>query len=325
MAMCPLLAHASFNTILWDNDLFSPRKTDAYYSNGFIYHHVTDPVPASEGREWKYCPGLGSVAKLAGALLIDVDEQTQYRHSAGLGQVIQTPLHLSLNPPDPDDQPYAGLLYGGCGFHVQTAERAESLGLMLGVVGPWSLAENTQDIAHRVTGSEYPAGWDYQLDNEVVVNLMYDRQKVRERFDLGEHGVTLFDSMGLALGPLMTSASLGINALYARNPDAIFSMRPSYFGRYPWLTQNQPLGFYAVGSLQVTGVLRNLFLDGNTWHDGPSVGHKPVVGTAQLVLGYGFSCLALQFGLTATTRTFDSQQLSWPKYGTLAVTWGCGP
>ncbi|MGH8493770.1 MAG: lipid A deacylase LpxR family protein [Moraxellaceae bacterium] len=321
----PVLAHAAFSALLWDNDLFSPRNTDAYYTNGFLYHHVSDPVSADEGRGWTSCPGLSWLAEAAEPLLIKTDEQSQFRHSWGLGQIIQTPSDLTLNPPDPDDQPYAGLLYGSCGAHAQAEDRAESLGLMLGVVGPLSLAEKTQDIAHRVTGSEYPQGWDYQLVNEPVLNLVYDRQRVMTSFSLNGHSITLFENFGLAFGNLMISGTVGANALYARNPRAAFSLRPNFLGRYPWLSQSQPLGFYALGSVQGMAVGRNLFLDGNTFKDGPSVDKEYVVGSGQLVMGYGFSCLALQLGLSFSTRTFKSQIESWPRYGTLAVIWGCSP
>lgn len=70
-----------------------------------------------------------------------------------MGQLIQTPTDLSLDPPDPNDQPYAGLLYGSCGFHVQQSDYAESLALIFGVVGPLSLAEKTQDIAHEAANT----------------------------------------------------------------------------------------------------------------------------------------------------------------------------
>lgn len=79
--LLPAIARAGFSSRLWDNDLFSPRNTDAYYTNGFLYHHVSDPVPAEEGRRRKYCPGLTWLAETAEPLLIETDEESQYRHS----------------------------------------------------------------------------------------------------------------------------------------------------------------------------------------------------------------------------------------------------
>lgn len=321
----PTAAFAEFSALLWDNDLFSPRNTDAYYTNGFLYHHMSDPVEPEKGRHWSSCPGLSTLADVAGDALIRTDANSQYRHSWGFGQIIQTPVDLSLNPPDPTDQPYAGLLYGGCGFHVLEDGHAESMSLLFGVVGPMSLAESTQDIAHKVTGSEYPQGWEHQLNNEPVLNLMYDRQRVMAHLSADGHGITIFDNLGFSFGNLLINGTAGINALFARNPRAAFSMRPDFAGRYPWLSQSQPLGFYAVTSLQAMVVGRNLFLDGNSFRDSPSVDKEYVVGSGQVMMGYGFSCLALQLGLNFSTRTFKTQQESWPRYGTLGLVWGCSP
>ncbi|MCC2637644.1 MAG: outer membrane protein [Moraxellaceae bacterium] len=320
----PLLARADFNAILWDNDLFSPRGTDAYYTNGIVYHHVRDPVPPEEGRQWRDCPGLSALSRLLAPALIPVDENTRYQHSFELGQIIQTPFDKRSRPPDPDDQPYAGLLYGGCGYHLRSASRLESLGLQFGVVGPWSLAEQGQHFVHRVVGANEARGWDGQLRNEFVLNLRYDRQEVVSERALGDWGLSFFDNMDFALGPLMTSAAAGINVLYARDPDVVFGLNPNYLGRYPRISPGRPAGFYALAGLQVTGVLRNLFLNGNTWVDSPArVDHEPLLGSAQVLFGYGRSCWAVQLGLNISTRAFQTQAVELPRYGTLAYSWGC--
>lgn len=324
LLLCPLSARAAFNAILWDNDVLSPGETDAYYTNGIVYHHVSDPLPPEQGARWRACPGVTGLSRLLSGWLIRTDEHTRYRHSWEAGQVIQTPLDKQASPPDPDDQPYAGLLYAGCNLHARTADRAEALGLQAGVVGPWSLAEQSQALVHHLAGVREAAGWDGQLRNEFVVNLRYDRQEILHKAELGSHGISVFDNMDFALGPLMTSASAGINVLYASDPDAVFGLNPNYLGRYPNMT-GRSIGFYTMTSLQVTGVLRNLFLNGNTWVDSPaSVDHEPLLGAAQVLVGYGFRCWALQLGLNVSTRTFQQQDIEWPRYGSLAVTWGCG-
>lgn len=315
-------AHAGFNALLWDNDVLSPRDPDAYYTNGLVYHHVSAPLPPGRGQGWHACPGITWLSRSLSGWLIRTDENSRYRRSWEAGQIIQTPLNKRANPPDPDDQPYAGLLYAGCNLHVKTADRAEVLGVQIGIVGPWSLAEQSQELAHYLIGVREAKGWDGQLRNELVVNLRYDRQEVIRKVDLGSRGLSIFDNMDFAVGPLMTSASAGVNLLYAADPDAVFGLNPNYLGRYPSMT-GRALGFYAMTSLQVTGVLRNLFLNGNTWVESPSVDHEPLLGSAQLLMGYGFSCWAVQLGLNVSTRTFQQQDVEWPRYGSLAVTWGC--
>lgn len=324
LACWPLLALAQSNSVLWDNDLLAPRKTDAYYTNGLVYHHVSDTLPPDTGRAWRRCPGTGLLSRLAGDWLIPTDDYSRFWHSWDLGQLIETPYNLRRVPPDPNDQPYAGLLYLGCNVHVRSDSHAESLGLRVGIVGPWALAEQSQNLAHRIAeGVDDARGWDWQLRNELVLNLTYDRQRALSSRTLGGRGLTFFNNVDLSLGTLLTSAATGLNVLYAADPDAVFGLDPNFLGRYPRLSPGQRLGFYAMASLQATAVARNLFLDGNTWVDSPSVGHRPLVGSAQLLLGYGLSCFALQLGLNVSTQTFDSQHLKWPTFGTLGVTWGC--
>lgn len=319
----PLAAVADFDAILWDNDLFSPRGIDAYYTNGFVYHHVFDPVPAEQGRAWPACPGLVSLSRALAPALIPLAGSPRFQHSVELGHIIQTPLVRNSVTPDPRDQPYAGLLYGACHYHLRTGRRAESLGLQVGMVGPWALAEESQALVHRTVGARESRGWGGQLRNELVANLRYDRQEVVAELPLGRSGLWVFDNMDFALGSLQVSAAAGLNILYARSPEAVFGLNPNYLGRYPRIS-GAPAGFYTMASVQVTGVLRNLFLNGNTWVDSPArVDHEPLLASGQLLLGYGFSCWALQLGINVGTRSFQTQDVELPRYGTLALSWGC--
>ena len=314
------LACADFDALLWDNDLFSPDKTDAYYTNGLIYHHVSAAESPARGAD--ACLGLGRLARFMDDHAAHAVAGAAFRHSLDAGQIINTPEDLRRDPPDPLDQPYSGLLFASCGVHLQAADHALSLTFLAGVVGPLSLAERSQEFVHRVTGDWKPSGWHGQLHNEAVVNLSYAQQDVVHRFT--RQPALLFVNAGADAGPLLTSVHAGINYLYAADTAAAFSLRPDFSGRYLWLSSPAP-GFYGLAGLQAHAVLRNLFLDGNTWRDSPSVGHEPLLGEAQLIAGYGFPCLALQLGLHAGTPAFDGQKEQWPRYGTLAVMWGCGP
>lgn len=314
------LAYADFNALLWDNDLFSPDKTDAYYTNGILFHHVSDAEPAA--RNAGACAGAGRLAQLMDRHDARSGDDARFRHSLDVGQLINTPQDLHRDPPDPADQPYSGLVFVSCGVHVQAPGHALSLTYLAGIVGPLSLAERGQDFVHRITGDWKPAGWHDQLRNEAAFNVSYAQQAVLYRFV--SRSALLFTNAGVDAGTLLASAHAGLDFLYAADTEAAFSLRPDFSGRYLWLSAPAP-GFYGLAGLQAHAVLRNLFLDGNTWRDSPSVGHRLLLGEAQLIAGYGFPCLALQFGLHVGTRAFDGQKEQWPRYGTLAVIWGCDP
>ncbi len=81
-----------------------------------------------------------------------------------------------------DDRPYAGLLYLGLAWnrriHARGAghEMLDTRELTLGVIGPWSLAERSQDLVHELRGFESFRGWDNQLHNEPAFQLAMERK-----------------------------------------------------------------------------------------------------------------------------------------------------
>lgn len=91
-----------------------------------------------------------------------------------LAQAMFTPSNTDLSVPDPDDRPYAGILAGGLTLHVEKERSYHGLKFVTGVVGPWSLAEETQRIVHDIVGSDMPQDWDHQLENEPIFNLAYE-------------------------------------------------------------------------------------------------------------------------------------------------------
>src|SRR3546814_17295330 len=77
-----------------------------------------------------------------------------------------TPDDVALRNPPLDDRPYAGWLYGSVGLIAETGRRLDQLELTLGVVGPASLAEQTQKLIHEITESQEPRGSDTHPQNK---------------------------------------------------------------------------------------------------------------------------------------------------------------
>src|SRR5206468_4254362 len=93
-----------------------------------------------------------------------------------LGQNIFTPKNVNLKPPDPRDRPYAGWLYIGASLLQDTdSQMLENLELDAGVIGPGSLAKQTQNDFHQFIGVSQARGWSSQLQNEPGIMLSYER------------------------------------------------------------------------------------------------------------------------------------------------------
>lgn len=134
------------------------------------------------------------------------------------GQSMYTPENKTRTDVIPDDRPYAGLLYLGLAWnrriHPQAAsyEMLDVRELTLGVIGPWSLAEQSQDLVHRARGIERFRGWDNQLRNEPAFQMAMERKfkPYTEGAVRPGWGSDVIGSYALRVGNIETAASTGV-------------------------------------------------------------------------------------------------------------------
>lgn len=102
----------------------------------------------------------------------------------GAEQLIYTPRNISLVPPDKNDYRYAGALAIAHTLYSYNAVKKYSLQteLVMGVMGKPSLAEETQTFFHHVINYRLPAGWDYQLPFDVLVNVNVTAEKLLAKY-----------------------------------------------------------------------------------------------------------------------------------------------
>jgi hypothetical protein len=94
------------------------------------------------------------------------------------------------------DRPYAGWLHGSAGLIAETGRRLDQLELTVGVVGPASLAEQTQKRIHEIVNADEPRGRNTQLKNEpgvssLVKGLAFSRYSVEIVFFIATHPCVL--------------------------------------------------------------------------------------------------------------------------------------
>lgn len=100
--------------------------------------------------------------------------------------------------------------------------------LTLGVIGPASLAEQSQNLVHDANGSARFRGWMHQLHNEPALQLAMER-KFKPCSAGAIHpgwGSNAIGSYALRLKNIETSASVGME------PRAGWNL-PNNFGSYP--------------------------------------------------------------------------------------------
>jgi hypothetical protein len=278
-----------------------PRPTDRWYTQGFELSYLSGPIAAKDIDRLFSDPGTF---------------QTR-RFEILIGQSIFTPENLSLIPPDPKDRPYAGWLYGGLGLYQENDHRSlQHLQLLVGVVGPAALAQRAQDGVHGLLGETPPPGWAFQLHDEPGLVLSYER-KWRLGLPVGAGlRVDAIPEVGASVGNVFTYAEVGTLVRFGQNLKADYGparIQPALSGT-PWFDPTQlegRVGWYVFGGVQVRGVARNLFLEGNTFVSSPSVDKRPWVTD----LSVGFSVFWLDrakvdFVITSRTPEFVGQRVA---------------
>lgn len=159
-------AHADTFSLSWDNDLL--LGLDQGYTNGVRLSYLSSPSSDQNADSAKLSRAAGRWLKMLPGIEPESQNQTV---SISLRQLMVTPEDISLEQPSRDDLPYAGFLFLSSTAWSWGADSITGYGIHSGVVGPESGAEASQKWVHRLTGSEEPRGWDYQLGTDVVGGL----------------------------------------------------------------------------------------------------------------------------------------------------------
>lgn len=335
-------------TVRLENDL--PANTDRNYTNGVALALVSHDL---EGRLRSEClprpPGLytrflGWVDpgfwSRAGA------ESASQNLAVRFGQAMYTPQDDTRTDLIRDDRPYAGLLYLGLAWnrrvHPQDAgyEMLDSRELTLGVIGPWSLAEQSQNLVHKLRDIERFRGWDHQLHNEPAFQLALERKFKSYAIGAVRPGWSsdVIGSYAIRLGNIETATSTGLELRMGWNVPNDFGsypIRPGGENRPPSaatrLRSTQPRstgaprpGAHAFAHLEAKAIAWDFSLDGNLFRDSHHVSRRPWVAQAAagisgqwLVAGHGIKLAVMRVW---RTREFDEQRGS-HAFGSVALSW----
>ncbi len=97
----------------------------------------------------------------------------------GVMQLIFTPDDIGDPAYQPNDYPWSGALAATHTLYSYNPQKKYDFQteLVLGVVGPASLAEPTQKFVHRIMDFEQPQGWDHQFRNALLLNINFTAEK----------------------------------------------------------------------------------------------------------------------------------------------------
>jgi len=113
----------------------------------------------------RHLPGLGD----------DGEGGRIVRRAVALTQIILTPHDVSIETPQPDDVPWAGVLAGSGSWSSNDNRRMGAMQIYFGCLGPCSGGEQVQKFVHEDLGlGTPPKGWDNQLAQRWLWNLNYE-------------------------------------------------------------------------------------------------------------------------------------------------------
>jgi lipid A 3-O-deacylase len=305
--------HRGLISIQMDNDIFA--RTDRDYSNGLRLTWVSPDLAAKKADSrlpgWLYF--LGKLSPF-------IRSGSQKRISIFFGQNIYTPADIKRSDLIEDDRPYAGLAYVGVGVHSRDIRAMDTVEFELGVVGPHSFAEQTQKFVHGVFNFTHPNGWDHQLHDELALEGLFEHKwKLLHSGARRGFGYDLFSHLGAGLGNVYIGSGAGVEVRCGIN-------LPDDFGTFHFGTNDRSGAASASGKqeapfspqnrfgihflLGVTGeaVLRDIFLDGNTFGRSHSVDKKNFM--ADVVAGVTMTSgrFRISYKYVYSTKRFITQR-----------------
>jgi len=295
-------------SIRWENDTFG--GSDRFYTDGISLslahtgHSWLDPVmdrlPWGDGRRTV---------------------------SYELGQIMVTPSDTTLRVPDPNDRPYAGLLFAAVSLHVEKDHSYHGLKFITGVVGPWSMAEETQKLVHDIVDSSRPQGWDYQLRNEPILNFVYEyRRKYELLGNQDSFSVEALPILNAMLGNVLIQGQAGGQLrLGYRIPDDFGTTLMRGMAHLPpprsLHTPHDPKwGVYWFGGVNANLVGRDITLDGNTWRDSRHVDKEWFVPAAEVGMAVYWRRFQAAFTYVFWGKEFKGQS-NYSEFGALTLSY----
>lgn len=304
--------------LYFENDLFS--ETDQNYTSGVRASWVSpnvdsyledERIPEWVRRATPYLPLFDPSDESATTLQRNV--------VLSLGQQIYTPEDINRYTVDTTDRPYAAWLYGGIAYHSRTANRMNTAELNLGIVGPLALGQQTQDFIHDIRGFQKFNGWDNQLKNEPGFQLVYEHKNRIFKGQLSplfEYDTILHG--GGSLGNVATYLNGGAEFRFGWNLPKDFGTSALRSGgdnsapgigdgRYQRGSRNRNLGVHAFISMDGRWVLRDIFLDGNTFRDSHSIDKEHLVGETSFGVAALYHGWKLSFARVHRSREYKAQ------------------
>ena len=311
-------------SLYFENDSLVRRDRD--YTSGMKFSWTSRWIPAHEIRS----DDQDKNGCLSSSLdMLPFFNKTGDRRALSIliGQSIYTPEDLKRRDLILDDRPYAGYTYLGVAVHRTVPKIMDTIELDIGMVGPHSYAEDVQEQGHKWIGSPEPKGWRNQLKDEFALELIYERKWRLVASKLGQgFGYDFIPHLGGRVGNVYIYANTGAELRFGWNPPGDFGTCPIRPGCESNAAtdmkegRDRPFGIHAFLGVDGRAVLRDIFLDGNTWKDSHSVDKRYFVADMGAGIGISAKWFKVTYGVIYRTKEFKSQSSNGELFGSFLIT-----
>ncbi|HKL26974.1 MAG TPA: lipid A deacylase LpxR family protein [Desulfuromonadales bacterium] len=293
----------------FENDLFN--GTDSNYTNGVKYSLISPDLSVHAQNASLPRQVLETIHKLP--FIAESGPSFSHKAEFSLGQNIYTPKNIEQTELIADDRPYAGWTYLGLAYHrrariAEGREFLDSVEIQLGMVGPWSFAEEVQTLVHELRSLETAKGWDNQLQNEPGLVIAFERKRLFYPGKSGPLAPDLILHAGGALGNVSTYLNAGFEVRFGLNMPRNFGVsviRPAGSTRF---SPGRKPSAYLFAAINGKYVLHDIFMDGNTFTDSHSVDKKPLVADLAVGLSISYGNWMLTYANVTRTPEFEGQE-----------------
>jgi len=276
-----------------DNDSYLLKGSDRYYTDGiFIY--------------FRHALSVDSNSKLQNKVL-----------GFEAGQKIFNPQTGNINvsgyydDPAYIDRPFAAYLYVGSTLNFLFNDESNlKIGAQFGIIGPDAYGKQVQTWVHKTFGFYRPAGWEYQIDNNAVLTLSAEYNRLLARTTGVDVSLTSYGNLGngftgAGVGPLFRFGSFDqlFNSMSTQS-SAIRKNKSALLHKHELFFYYKPQINYVAYDATIQG---GLF----TKHDPNSLevtsDKKPFVLSNQL--GVAFTTDRFTFDIAAIYHTKDDDEM----------------
>lgn len=267
-----------------ENDAYLATLNDRYYTNGLFIYYRRAINPEKFGEH--------------------IEKKT---YEISVGQKIYTPYWGMVAKREDQDRPFAGYLYAGAAYSVfYEKESVLKTSIELGTVGANSLAQDAQEFLHKTVGFYTPAGWDYQIKNEVTINLSTSYSKLIHRssdnaVDFSGQGYANLGTTFNGLGASVLFRAGKLNQLFnsAYHNAVIGDSKTKKINNFEFF-------FYAKPQLNV--VAYDATIQGSLFNNDSPVtfGVKPIVFEQQFGVNYSSNRFTADFNVIFKTKEVKS-------------------